>query len=245
MKLTILGSGTCVPSLKRSSPSNFLKILNKEVIIDFGPGTLHQLLKAKINYKTIDFVFLTHFHADHIGELHSFLQALDWTPNFIRTKDIILIGPAGFKSYFKKIINSKPRPNTYKIKIKEIKDNLAIGGFKVKCVKTVHSKESVAYKFIEKTKSIVITGDCDYDHNLIKFSKNSNLLLTECSFPNNMKMKGHLIPSECGEIAKQANVGKMVLTHLYPTSSEEVRLKEAKKIFRNTVLANDLQTIEI
>lgn len=245
MKLTILGSGTCVPSLKRSSPSNFLKILNKDVIIDFGPGTMHQLLKAKIDYKTIDFVFLTHFHADHVSELRSYLQALDWTPNFNRTKDLILIGPAGFKNYFKKMINSKPRPNTYKIKIKEIKDNLAIGGLRVGCVKTVHNKESVGYKFTEKTKSIVITGDCDYDLNLIKFSKNSNLLLTECSFPNGMKVEGHLISKECGEIAKQANVGKLVLTHLYPTSSEAVRLKEAKKIFRNTILANDLMTIDI
>ena len=84
-----------------------------------------------------------------------------------------------------------------------------------------------------------------YDLNLIKFSKNSNLLLTECSFANGMKVKGHLIPSECGEMAKQANVGKLVLTHIYPTSSEAVRLKEAKKIFRNTILAEDLLTIDI
>jgi len=245
MKLTILGSGTCVPSLKRSAPSNFLKILNKEVIIDFGPGTLRQMLRAKIDYKTIDFVFLTHFHPDHIGELRSFIQALDWTPNFDRKKDLILIGPTGFKEFYKRTINSKPRPGTYNLKIKEIRKNLAIGGFKVSCVKTVHSNESVAYKFTEKTKSIVITGDCDYDDKLIKFSKNSNLLLTECSFENRMKVKGHLTPKECGEIAKQANVDKLVLTHLYPTGPEFVRLRETKKIFRNTILAKDLLTMEI
>lgn len=245
MKLIILGSGTCVPSLKRSSPSNFLKILNKDVIIDFGPGTMHQLLKTKIDYKKIDFVFLTHFHPDHISELRSFIQALNWTPNFDRKKDLILIGPVGFKSFYKRTINSKPRPNTYQLKIKEIKKNLILGDLKIECVKTVHNNESIAYKFTEKTKSIIITGDCDYDNKLIKFSKNSNLLLAECSFANNMKVKGHLIPKECGEIAKQANVGKLVLTHLYPTSPEIIRLKETKKIFRNTILAKDLLTIEI
>lgn len=234
-----------MPSLKRSSPSNFLRVLNKDVIIDFGPGTMHQLLKAKIDYKAIDFVFFTHFHPDHIGELRSYLQALDWTPNFCRTKDLILIGPIGFKNYFKKIINSKPRPNTYKLKIIEIKKNLALDGLKVACVKTVHSNESVGYKFTEKSKSIVITGDCDYDLNLIKFSKNSDLLLTECSFPNRMKVNGHLTPSECGEIAKQANVDKLVLTHLYTTASDAIRLKETKIIFRNTILAKDLLSIEI
>ncbi len=245
MKLTILGSGTCVPSLERSSPSNFLKIFNKNAIIDFGPGTMHQLLKVKIDYKDIDFVFLTHFHSDHISELRSFIQALNCTPNFNRKKDLILIGPVGFKNFYKRTINSKPRPNTFRIKIKEIKKNLAFGGFKVECIKTVHNIESVAYKFTEKTKSIVITGDCDYDNNLIKFSKNSNVLLAECSFANGTKVRGHLIPSECGRIAGQANVGKLVLTHLYPLSTNEVRLKETKKLFRNTILAKDLLIIEI
>jgi ribonuclease BN (tRNA processing enzyme) len=245
MKLTILGSGTCVPNLKRSSSANFLKILNRNVIIDFGPGTMHQMLRAKIDYKKIDFVFLTHFHPDHVSELRPFIQALDWTPNFDRKKDLILIGPVGFKEFYKRTINSKPRPNTYKIKIKEIKKNLALGDLKIECVKTVHSDESVAYKFTEKTKSIVITGDCDYDTNLIKFSKNSNLLLIECSFPNDSKVKGHLTPKECGEIAKQAGVKKLVLTHLYPTSPEILRLNETKKIFRNTILAKDLLTIDI
>ena len=156
MKLTILGSGTCVPSLKRSSPANFLKILNRNVIIDFGPGTMHQMIKTKIDYKKIDFVFLTHFHSDHVSELRSFIQALDWTPNFNRKKDLILIGPVGFKEFYKRTINSKPRPNTYQIKIKEIKKNLAFGNLKVECVRTVHSEESIAYKFTEKTKSIII-----------------------------------------------------------------------------------------
>ncbi|MCK4635434.1 MAG: ribonuclease Z [Candidatus Moranbacteria bacterium] len=119
MKLTILGSGSCVPSLKRSSPSNFLQTSNKKIIVDFGAGTLHQLLKANIDYKEIDCVFITHFHNDHIGELHAFLNALNNTPNFNRKKELTLVGPIGFKNFYKKIINSKPRPNTFKIKIKE------------------------------------------------------------------------------------------------------------------------------
>jgi len=246
MRLTILGSGTCVPSLKRSSPANFLKISDKNILVDCGPGTLLQLLKAKLNYKEIDFVFLTHFHADHIGELRSFIQALNWTPGFNRKKDLILVAPIGFKKLYKQAIDAQPRPNTYQIKIKEIKRRLTFTNFKVECVKTIHSDESVAYKFIEKTKSIIITGDCDINDNLIKFSKNSNLLLIECSFADKLKMEGHLTPSECGKIAKMANVKKLILTHLYPPYSSDVaKLKTTKKIFKNTLLAEDLLRINI
>lgn len=214
MKLTILGSGTCVPSLKRSSPANFLKILDNNILVDCGSGTLHQLIKAGLSYKDVDFVFLTHFHTDHICELSALIQALNWTPGYDRKKDLVLVGPTGFKEYYEQKIGQKPRPNTYCIQIKEIKKKIDFSGFTVEAGKTVHSDESVAYKFTEKNKVLTISGDCDFDDNLIKFSKNSNLLLIECSFPDDMKKDGHLIPSECGEIAKQAEVKKLVLTHL-------------------------------
>jgi len=56
MILTILGSGTCVPSLKRNSPSNYLKIDDKQILIDCGSGTLLQLEKANLSYKEIGFI---------------------------------------------------------------------------------------------------------------------------------------------------------------------------------------------
>ena len=245
MKLIILGSGTCVPSLKRSAPANFLKILNNNILVDCGSGALHQLIKVGLSYKDIDFVFITHFHPDHICELNALILALSHTPDYDRKKDLVLVGPTGFKKYYDQKIGQKPRPNTYHIKIREIKKKMKFNGFAVEAEKTIHSDESIAYKFTEKNKILTISGDCDFDNNLITFSKNSNLLLIECSFPNEMKKVGHLIPSECGKIAKQAKVKKLVLTHLYLTSPEIIRLNQTKKIFKNTILAEDLLTINI
>jgi len=250
MELTILGSGTCVPTIERASPANYLEIGNRKILIDCGSGTLGQLMRAKLDYKDIDIVFFTHFHTDHISDLNAFVQALKWTPGFKRKKDLILIGPIGFKKFWEnylKPISGKPLPNTYKIKIREIRKSIIFEKFVVKCVKTIHSDQSVAYKFIEKNKSLVISGDCDYDNQLIYFSKNINILLLECSFPNNMKHKGHLIPKECGLIAREANVKKLVLTHLYPIFSKdkEIRLSQVKEIFKNTILAKDFMKIKI
>ena len=68
--------------------------------------------------------------------------------------------------------------------------------------------------------------------------------MLECSFPNTMKEKGHLIPKECGLIAKKAGVKKLIITHLYPVSSDKVKLSQTKKIFKNTILAEDLMKIK-
>lgn len=248
MKLTILGSGTCVPAIKRGSPANFLEFGKVKALVDCGSGTLRQIIKAGLDYKNIDIALFTHFHSDHISDLNVFIQALNWTPGFDRKKDLILVGPIGFKKFYEsylKPVSGTPRPNTYKIKIKEIKKKLIFKNFSVECTKTIHSDTSIAYKFIEKGKTLVISGDCDYDDKLANFSKNADMLMLECSFPDTMKSEGHLISRECGLIAQQAKAKKLILTHLYPTSPERIRLNQTRKIFQNTILAEDFMKIEI
>ena len=248
MKLTILGSGTCVPSLKRSSPSNYLEIGKNKILVDLGHGALIQSLKAGIAYEDIDIVFITHFHNDHVGELRALLQALDWTPGYTRKKTLTLVGPVGLKKFYNDLIipnTGEPLPDTYKIEIKEIQDELKFADFTVEAAKTVHSDDSIAYRFNEKDKSVVISGDCDFDTGIIKLADKADVLLLECSYSNKSKVEFHLSSEECGTIAKKADVGKLILTHLYPPeSTEETRLQETKKIFQNTILAKDLMEIE-
>lgn len=248
MKLVILGSGTCVPSTARGAPANFLQIGDNRILIDCGPGTLRQLVKANLDYRDIDMVFITHFHVDHISDLGPLIQALNWTPGFDRKKDLMLIGPEGFEKFYKRYIkpvSGTPRADTYRIIIKEINNSLKFDGFEVACFNTPHSPESVAFNFLQKNKSLVISGDCDYDEGMAGFAKYADVLLLECSFENSKKMKGHLVSRECAMIAKKANAGKLILTHLYPPVSGTKRLAEAREIFPNTILAEDLLEIEI
>jgi len=237
-----------VPSLERGAPANFIKIGEAKILVDCGPGTLKQLEKANLSYKDIDMVFITHFHVDHISDLGPLIQALNWTPGFDRKKDLLLVGPAGFQTFYKKYIKpvcGTPRPDTYKIIIKETKDYLEFDGFKVQCRKTVHSSESIAYRLIEEEKSLVISGDCDFDESLIEFSKQADVLLLECSFANGKKMKGHLVSQECGRVAREAGAKRLILTHLYPPLTGVERLEEVKEIFPAAILAEDLLEIEL
>ena len=73
MTTTILGSGTCVPSLKRSACSVFIETGGKKILFDIGPGTMRRLLEAQTQIWDISHIFISHFHLDHTGELASFL----------------------------------------------------------------------------------------------------------------------------------------------------------------------------
>ena len=48
MKLTILGSGSCIPTIERGSSANYLKIGKIKALVDCGSGTMRQIIKAKI-----------------------------------------------------------------------------------------------------------------------------------------------------------------------------------------------------
>lgn len=248
MRLVVLGSGTCVPSLKRNAPGYYLKVFNKEILIDCGSGTLLQLEKAGKSYKSIDAVFITHTHPDHISDLIPLIQALIATPGFKREKDILIVGPNGLKGFYERYIASYVRrPKTFQCDVVEIKDKLDLDHLFIFSVKTIHSEESIAYRFEAEGKSIVITGDCDFDQNLIKFSQNADLLVIECSFPDSLKVKGHLTSRECGLIARSAQVKTLLLSHIYPTMyPDNVRLMECKRVFTGDVrLAEDLLEIDI
>ena len=164
-----------------------------------------------------------------------------------RKKDLLIVGPIGFErfynTYVKPIVFSKPF-DLFKIEIMEIKDKMKFKDFIVEVHSTPHTAESLAYKFTANEKILVIAGDMDYDKELIAFSKNADLLILECSYDNNYKFEGHLIPKECGEIAKKADVKQLIITHFYPVP-KEVRLKETKAIFKNTLMAEDLMKIDL
>jgi ribonuclease BN (tRNA processing enzyme) len=247
MLLKILGSGTCVISLKRSSPANYLKIGEKEILVDCGPGTLTQLEKAGVSYKDIDMVFITHYHIDHISDLDALIWVYKWG-ELNRNKDLVIVGPAGFnkfyETYIKPLVWKTPAEN-FNVIIKEIENEIEFENFTVESCKTEHTEESIAYKFTEKKKSLVISGDTDFSEDLAEFAKGCEVLMLECSFENSMKVNGHLTPKECGDIAKRAGVEKLILTHFYPASPEIIRLNEAQEVFYNTILAEDLMEIKI
>jgi ribonuclease BN (tRNA processing enzyme) len=248
MKLTILGSGTGVPSLERSSPGYLLSVRNHQYLIDCGSGTLRQLIKAGASYKFLDGAFITHTHPDHVGDLIPLIHALKATPDFRRESPLRLYGPSGFKVYFEQYVSPvATKPKHFTIEVLEAAKSLEIGDLSVTTCPILHSQQlnSVAYRFELAGRSIVLSGDCDYDPAIASLAHNADILILDCSFPDALKIAGHLSAGECGRIAAQANVSTLILSHLYPVRPEDdTRLAEAKALCSADVrLAEDLMTL--
>jgi ribonuclease BN (tRNA processing enzyme) len=217
MEITILGSGTCVPSLKRGSSGLILRIGERILLFDSGTGTLERMLKGGITHLDLDMVLYTH------------------TKN-LRERDLPIIGGRGFKTYFQAIQEVYGRwlqPDLFKIPIREVYDDiLDYDLFRVIARPMTHLPESVAYRVESNDgKKVVLSGDTDYCPELVDLAKDVDVLVIESSLPDEMKAEGHLTPSLAGRIGREANCKKLVLTHLYPS------LDNAKRNTRESCLS--------
>jgi ribonuclease BN (tRNA processing enzyme) len=248
VKLIILGSGTCVPSLKRSAPAYYLEGEGKQVLVDCGAGTVLQLERAGRSYRDIDAIFITHTHPDHVAGLLPLIHGLVATPFYTREKTLLLAGPKGFAQFCETYITSVLGKNkTPFVQIIEIEDKLDYPPFHVFIARTVHIANSIAFRFETGSASVVFTGDADYDQGLIALSQNCDLLIADCAFPESMKQQGHMTPGECGLIAKKAEVKKLILSHLHILPVNDIdKLKECQNVFKgDVVLAEDLMEVNL
>jgi len=254
LSVTILGSGTCVPSLKRSSCSVLMRIDDTALLFDSGAGTMRRLLEAGVDIYDVAFLFYSHFHPDHTGELASFLFSNKYPDGSRRKRPLTLVAGKGFLKFYenlKFVYGNWIELGPGRLNIIELNtdghDTRRFDDFKVESIPVEHNPESIAYRITGPGgKSVVYSGDTDFSENLVVLSKDADLLICESALPDGLKVSGHLTPSLAGEIARRANVRKLVLTHFYPECDRADIGKECRKSYAGPlILAEDLMKIEI
>ena len=68
MKLTLLGTGTPTPSLKRASSGYMLEIGPDLILLDHGPGAHHRLLESGKRAVDVTHMLFSHLHYDHCAD---------------------------------------------------------------------------------------------------------------------------------------------------------------------------------
>jgi ribonuclease BN (tRNA processing enzyme) len=247
VRLIVLGSGTCVPSLRRNAPGYLLLAGGRQLLVDCGSGTLLQLERIGRSYRGIDAVCITHTHPDHIADLVPLLHALRATPGYVRTRDLPIFGSVAVRVLLERAYPRLLSGPAFGVPCIEMPGTVELGSVRVSACRTAHTDDSVAYRIEEQSRSVVLTGDTDYDGGLVAFARGAELLVADCSFPDQLKVAGHMSSSECGRMAREAGVARLLLSHLYPTElAEAVRLTECRAVFAGPVeLAEDLVEVEI
>ncbi|MBM4240642.1 MAG: ribonuclease Z [Euryarchaeota archaeon] len=101
-----------------------------------------------------------------------------------------------------------------------------------------------------KGRKIVYSGDTRPCKQMIEFARNANVLIHESTFESKDEDRayetGHSTAVQAADIAKKAKVNKLILTHISTRYKEtDILETQAKEIFENTVVAEDLMKIEV
>ncbi|MEM4429189.1 MAG: ribonuclease Z [Acidilobaceae archaeon] len=109
--------------------------------------------------------------------------------------------------------------------------------------------EDVIHRYQEPLR-IIYTGDTAPCNTVLEEAKKAKLLIHDSTFTSDLedeaKEKGHSTSEQAAHIARESQVSLLVLTHISPRYKglEARRLQQdARKIFKNTILAKDLTKI--
>ncbi|MEJ6776811.1 MAG: ribonuclease Z [Crocinitomicaceae bacterium] len=92
--VTILGSGSALPTERRNPTSQYIECNGRNLLIDCGEGTQVQLRKYGIKLQRIEHVLISHLHGDHYFGLVGLLSSMHLLG---RVKPINIYGPEGLK----------------------------------------------------------------------------------------------------------------------------------------------------
>jgi len=249
MKITFLGTNGWYDTNTGNTICTLIETKDYFVILDAGNG-FYKLDKYIRSEKPI-YLFLSHFHLDHIVGLH--------TKNKFNFKQGIKIyGQKGTKDILSKIINQpftlpfECKEMLYNVEIYELSEQSSILPFPVEFKQLLHWSPCLGYRFNLEEKTISYCVDTAPCENLLELAQNADLLITECSFKIGERYEKlpHLNPETAAKIAQKAKVKNLALTHFdayrYQTLKERKEAQKiAKTIFKNTISAVDDMKIEI
>ena len=222
MELVVVGSGTAAPDSERVGSGYFLRVGPSRVLLDCGPGVVHHLARFGLPWTELTHLCISHFHTDHVGDVAALLFALKYGQAEPRTQSLIVYGPPGTKRFFRKLaaaFGDYVRDPGFALDIVELKPGKRIplnDVAHISAAPTPHTDTSVAFRIDGPQSSFGYTGDTDHHVDVGAFLQTLDLLLTECSLPDELAMDGHLTPSRVAALARVALPRRILLTHMYP-----------------------------
>ncbi|WP_456275961.1 MBL fold metallo-hydrolase [Bacillus sp. AK128] len=212
MEITVIGYWGGFPARNEATSGYLFEAEGFKLLVDCGSSVISQI-QNYCNPEDLNAVILSHYHNDHISDVGT-LQYARLIKGFIGTKPptLLIYGHREDQQGFERL--------TYEGVTKGVEYNpelpLEVGPFTITFLKTKHPADCYAMRISNRDTTVVYTADTSYFNELVSFSRNADLVITECNLYQGMDGEGagHMTSSDAGKLASQAEVGELLLTHL-------------------------------
>ena len=104
ISLTLLGTGTPTPSLRRMCSGYVIRCGADLILFDHGFGAHHRLLEQGYRAKDVTHLFLSHLHYDHIGDVPRLLLTR-WDQGAGQIEELKIYGPPPTRDVIGRILD--------------------------------------------------------------------------------------------------------------------------------------------
>src|SRR2546427_12690630 len=225
MRLTILGSGTNVHPTRAAA--GYVVQTDQTMLLDFGPGTLHNLIKTGIDRHRIRHILFSHFHADHFSDFVTFFFDAVYHSKFVGPRaDLTLIGPRGTRQLFGTILSTFPGFNTaaFRVRIREVAGrSFMVGKTRVLPRTVVHSPRlhCVGYRLEHGDRALVYSGDAQYCPSLVRLCPGADVAVAGSWFVTPKPGPRPKHARDCRRDAREDRGQRRNLTTLLPTRAPQ------------------------
>jgi ribonuclease Z len=240
-RVTLLGTGTPTPSPQRFGPATLVEVGNQRLLFDAGRGVPIRLSQLRIPMASIDTLFITHYHSDHVSGIPD-LWLTAWLPGGGgRKQPFRVIGPTGAKE----LMSNLERAYAGDVRIRIADQKLPAAGasvitgefasdgvvyerdgVRVSAFEVDHGDEikpAYGYRIDYKGRSVLISGDTRFSENLIRNGKGVDLLVHAIagSKPELLQnivvrriLDHHTLPPEAATVFNRTKPKLAVYTHI-------------------------------
>lgn len=236
MQLTVLGSNGTYPTPERPASGYLLGAGSYRILLDCGPGVFVRLLEQAT---LPDVVVLSHGHGDHCLDILALFNHLRYDRGDVR--GIPLLAPRGVVDRLVAFIGAGPDHvffDVFSPLVVAAGVTHRLGDVTMDFGAAVHSVPAVCVKVAAEGASLVYSGDTGPGGDLLELCSATDLLLCEATHqgpPPSDRYPYHLHAVEAGEVAAEAGVGRLLVTHVGPTLDPTVSVAEAKAVFEGRV----------
>jgi len=221
MRLQFVGCGDAFGSGGRFNTCFHLVGSEVNALIDCGASSIVAMNKLAIDRNAIGAIFLSHFHADHVGGIPFFMLEANYVLK--RTGALTIAGPPGLKARYAEIMEAsfsgtKSLELQFPLTLRELEigRRSEVGGVRVTAFHVVHDDRAgpcLGFRFEAEGKLIAYSGDTEWTDALIKIGHEADLFICE-AYTRDKPIATHMALRSLERHLGQIRPKRLILTHM-------------------------------
>lgn len=248
MKLTVLGASGTWPNPDTATSGYLVQHDGFNLWVDAGTGTLANL-QRHIELSEIHGIVISHEHPDHFVDLYPCFYGRHYGE--LGEPGLPVFVPTDFTQKFADIVSIDSQVVMRKaFAFTEVApgESFEVGPLRVATAPMAHlGIPALGFRFQADGTVLAYTGDTGPTHHVEDLARKADLLLSEATWQDRDDLLPfHLSARQAAIHAREAGVGRLVLTHIWPTLDKDVSRQQASEEFDGWIdVAAENKTFEV